>query len=109
MTDLADIESFDKGLARPDAADFDPQSAILLHGMYEQWTRDADAVIERVGKVERMGIIVPSASSLRDAQGRLRAMLQVTLDDVQRGRRQFRQGRVWSREEIRGQLGLGIQ
>lgn len=109
LTDLADIESFDNGLARPDAADFDPQSAILLRGMYEQWTRDADAIIERVAKVEGMGITVPSGNKLRDAQGRLLAMLQVTLDDIQRGRRQFRQGRTWNREEIRGELGLGIQ
>ena len=109
MTDLANIETFDRGLARPDTADFDPQSAILLRGMYEQWTRDTDAVLERVAKVERMGIAVPSANNLRDAQGRLLAMLQVTLDDIQHGRRQFRQGRVWNREEIRGELGLGIQ
>ena len=109
LTDLADIESFDKSLARPDASDFDPQSAILLRGMYEQWTRDTDAILERVAKVERLGINVPSAKNLRDAQGRLLAMLQVTLDDIQRGRRQFRQGRVWTREEIRGELGLGIQ
>src|SRR6266496_5513071 len=67
LTDLADIESFDVGLAKPVADDFDPQSAILLRGMYEQWTRDADAVLERVAKVERMGIAVTAAQDLRDA------------------------------------------
>lgn len=109
MTDLAEIESIDSGLAQPDRDAFDPQSAVLLRGMYEQWTRDADAVLERVAKVERMGIAVTPAQDLRDAQGRLLAMLQVTLDDVQRGRRQIRQGRIWTREEIRGELGPGIQ
>lgn len=109
ISDLADIESFDNALARPDAEDFDPQSAILLRGMYEQWTRDADAVLERVAKVERMGIPVASAQPLRDAQGRLLAMLQVSLDDIQQGRRQFRQGRSWTREEIRAELGIGLQ
>lgn len=109
LGDLADIEAFDKALARPDAEDFDPQSAILLRGMYEQWTRDVDAVLERVAKVERMGIPVPSAQPLRDAQGRLLAMLQVSLDDIQQGRRQFRQRRTWTREEIRAGLGISLQ
>jgi len=109
LTDLTEIESLDSGLAPPDADAFDTHAALLLRGMYEQWTRDADAVLERVAKVERMGITVPAAQQLRDAQGRLLAMLQVTLDDIQRGRRQFRQGRTWTREEIRGELGSGIQ
>src|SRR5258706_3749981 len=108
MTDLAEIESLDAGMASTDDDAFDAQAAVLLRGMYEQWTRDADAVLERIAKVERMGIAVSTAPKLRDAQGRLLAMLQVTLDDVQRGRRQFRQGRVWTREEIRGELGLSI-
>jgi hypothetical protein len=109
LTDLAEIESLDKGLAPSDGDPFDPQSAVLLRGMYEQWTRDADAVLERVAKVERMGVAVAAAEELRDAQGRLLAMIQVTLDDVEKGRRLFRQGRTWTREEIRGELGLGVQ
>jgi hypothetical protein len=108
LTDLVEIQSLDNGLAQPEG-DFDAQSAVLLRGMYEQWTRDADAVLERVGKVERMGIAVSAAEDLRDAQGRLLAMLQVSLDDIETGRRQFRQGRIWTREELRGELGLGIQ
>jgi hypothetical protein len=108
LTDLAEIEALDSGLAQPDGA-FDAQSAVLLRGMYEQWTRDADAVLERVAKVERMGIKVPAAGDLRDAQGRLLAMLQVSLDEIQQGQRQFRQRRIWTREELRGELGLGIQ
>lgn len=108
LTDLAEIQSLDNGLAQPEG-DFDSQSAVLLRGMYEQWTRDADAVLERIGKVERMGIAVAAAEELRDAQGRLLAMLQVGLDDIENGRRQFRQGRIWTREELRGELGIGIQ
>jgi len=108
LIDWAEIESLDSSLAQSDADDFDPQSAVLLRGMYEQWTRDVDAVLERVAKVERMGITVTSAEDLRDAQGRVLAMLQVTLADIQDGRRQFRQGRVWTREELRGELGLRI-
>jgi hypothetical protein len=109
LTDLAEIECLDQGLTRSETDEFDPHAALLLRGMYEQWTRDADAVLERVAKVEHMGIAVPSAGILRDAQGRQLAMIQVTLDDIQHGRRQFRQGRTWTREELRGELGLGIQ
>ena len=108
MNELADIESLDRGLAQPDGEGFDPQTAVLLRGMYEEWARDADAVLERVAKLERMGIPVTGAEELRDAQGRLRAMLRVSIEDVEGGRRQFRQGRVWTREEIRGELGLGL-
>lgn len=108
LAELAEIEALDACLAAPDADRFDAQTAVLLRGMYEQWTRDADPVLERVNKIRRMGLTVPNADALADAQGRLFAMLQVTPEDVERGRRQHRQTRTWSREEIRAQLGLGV-
>ena len=109
LTDLAEIESFDAALAPSDADSFDEQSAVLLRGMYEQWTRDADAVLERVAKVQRMGLTINGIQELRDAHGRLLAMLQISLDDIARGRRQFRQGPTWTKEQIRRELGLGTQ
>jgi hypothetical protein len=107
LTDVAEIEALDAALADGDS--FDPHAAVLLRGMYEQWTRDADAVLERVAKVQRMGVTVNGVQQLRDAHGRLLAMLQVSLDAIAQGRRQFRQGPTWTNQEIRRELGLGVQ
>jgi hypothetical protein len=109
LTDLSEIEAFDVALAPSDDGAFDEQSAVLLRGMYEQWTRDADAVLERIAKVQRMGLAVNGIAELRDAHGRLLAMLQISLDDITRGRRQFRQGPTWTKEQIRSELGLGAK
>jgi hypothetical protein len=100
LTDLSEIESFDLALAPADADSFDSQAAVLLRGMYEQWARDADAVLERAGKVQRTGLTVNGIQDLRDAHGWLLAILQISLDDIARGRRQFRQGPTWTKERL---------
>ena len=109
LTDVAEIEALDAALAPQDPDAFDAQAAVLLRGMYEQWTRDADAVLERVAKVQRMGLTVSGVQQLRDVHGRLLAMLQVALEDIAEGRRQFRQGPTWTGQEVRHELGLGAQ
>src|SRR5881227_1506479 len=56
LVELQQIDALDACLAAPDPASFDEQAATLLRGMYEQWARDADAVLDRVASAQRFGI-----------------------------------------------------
>lgn len=105
--ELKSIEAMDTCLASPDPAQFDRQTATLLRGMYEVWARDTTAVLDRVLRLRRAGQEFPRLNELRDAQGRVLAMLDVTLEDIDDGRRQFETGRTYSREEVRTELRLG--
>jgi hypothetical protein len=100
-TDLKELETLDSDLATSDPEKFDMQVAAILRGMYDQWAREAEGVLERVSLVKRMGGKVGGAEELRDQHGRVRAMLSVTLKDLAEARRQLQQGRTHSLEEVR--------
>ena len=107
LEELRGIREFDVCLAPASPAEFDRQAAMLLRGMYEQWVRDADAVLDRVGRVTRLGRKVAGADDIRNEQGRVLAMLGTTIDELEESRRLFRTGRTYSAEEVRRELRAG--
>lgn len=80
MSDVEQIEALDGCMTPSEPTQFDRQTATLLREMYESWARDADAVLDRTARLRRLSRQVAGANELRDAAGRVRAMLQVTLD-----------------------------
>jgi hypothetical protein len=76
LGELGAVRGLDSSLAPRGPGEFDRQAAVLLRGMYKQWSRDADAVVERAGRVRRLGRDVPRLEELRDEQGRVLAMLK---------------------------------
>src|SRR4051812_3554164 len=72
LVELQQIEALDACLAAPDSTPFDEQAATLLRGIYDQWARDVDAVLDRVTSAQRLGVsVAPALEELRDAQGRV--------------------------------------
>ena len=106
LGELCDIQKLEDSVAPEDPLHFDGQTAGLIRGMYEAWTRGAEALLERVAVVERESGTVADAEVLRDALGRTRAMLSVSLDQMERGLRDVAEGRTVPAEEVRRELRL---
>ena len=85
---------------------FDRQSAGLIRQMYDQWARDAEALLARVAEVEHRFGRVGEADELRYAFGTTMAMLSISLDDMEAGTRDIVAGRLHSAEEVRRELHL---
>ncbi len=99
------LQELDVALVPAPGRPFDRRTAVLLRAMYEEWGRDAESVVERVRRVERSGgRLVEGAIRLRDEHGRVMAMLNVTLDDIDEARDQIRRGDTHSIEEVRREL-----
>jgi hypothetical protein len=101
------ISAMDIALAG-DALESGWTTAVLIRGMYEQWAREAEAVLDRAARVKENGIELARYDELRDAHGRTRAMLKVSLEEIEHRRKTFAQGPVHTREDVRRQLGLKI-
>jgi hypothetical protein len=110
LTELQQIEALDASLADHAPAEFDEHTAAILHGMYDQWARDADAVLDRATNARELGVHLDSAiADLRHAQGRVRAALAVTPQAVADARSDFAAGRSHPIEEVRRELRAGVQ
>jgi hypothetical protein len=109
LGDLDQIEKLDESLAPEDPFSFDRQMAALVRGMYERWAQDAESLLERVGRVEKQIGAVAAAQRLRNAHGRTRAMLSISLEQVERGLQDVAKGRTMPMEEVRRELRLRVQ
>jgi len=109
LNDYKELERLDRFLAPTDAGRWDLHVAALLRGMYEQWAREAEGVLDRVAQVIRLGAKVEKAADLQDRHGRVRAMLSVGLQEIAEGQQQLKDGRCRSLEEVRRELRLGSE
>lgn len=101
------IGKLDEELAPADPSDFDRQTIALLRGMYEEWVRATEVLLERVDRFERSGTFVAESNGLRDAHGRTRAMLSISLDRLQEGHEAAVTGKGIPIQEIRRELRVG--
>lgn len=108
IEEIRHIEKLDEGLAPSDPSHFDRQTIALLRGMYEEWAMDAEALLERIARLEQTGSSIPASDLLRDAHGRTRAMLAISLDELEEGHRAAITGKGIPIEEVRRELRLGI-
>jgi glycerol-3-phosphate dehydrogenase len=108
LADLAHLRGFDACLSPADAADVDPTTSDSLRALYDQWVRDADALLERISQSERLGATVVNAERLRDELMRERTLLGITRNDIESARCRFNDGRSYTLEEVRRELRLGV-
>jgi hypothetical protein len=106
LTDREEIEKFDKSLSPENPLDFDRQSAGMIRLMYEQWANDVEALLARISDVEQRFGAVAEVAELRHAWGKTKAMLSISLDDMEAGCRDIKEGRLHSIEEVRHELHL---
>jgi hypothetical protein len=109
LDEIRHIEKVDESLAPGESSKFDRQTVALVRGMYEDWSRAADALLDRVTRLERHSRAIPGAESLRDAQGRVRAMLSVSLDRLEEDHLDADGIRGIPIEEVRSELRLGVR
>jgi hypothetical protein len=108
VAEVHQIEKLDESLAPSDPTQFDRQTAALIRGMYEQWAHDVESLLNRIAQVEKRFGRVPAAGELRDIHGRTMAMLTISLDDMESGRRDIAAGRLLSAQEVRRELRLEV-
>jgi hypothetical protein len=75
-----------------------------LHGLYQQWARDAEEVVERVRSLSAAGTPVAGADQLEEACGSVLARLQLAPDQIERGTAQARRGETVPGEVLRNEL-----
>ncbi|MDB5304411.1 MAG: hypothetical protein JWM97_1960 [Phycisphaerales bacterium] len=109
LSDLGQIEKLDENLMPEGSSLFDRQKAVLLRGMYEEWARQTEGVLYRLGRLEKRSILVEGAGELRDGYGRTRAMLSVSPEQVEAAERDLEAGKVTPLEEVRRELQLGAR
>lgn len=107
LGELQHIENLDESLAPDEPSHFDRQTIAILRGMYEEWARTTEGLLERINKLEQHGTLVPASDALRDAHGRTRAMLSISLDRLEQGHRAAVEGRSTSIQEVRRGLRVG--
>ena len=109
LGELEEIENLEDGLSPEDPAEFDRQTAAILRGLYERWAMEAELLLERIERLQRMGQAIADAEALRRAHGRTRARLSISLDDMEQGLRDAVEGRTVPLEEVRRELRLRVQ
>jgi predicted transcriptional regulator len=109
LAGLREIETLDNDLAPEAPIELDRSTASLLRGMYEQWADESDRLLERVDRMEReQGAKIRGSEELRDAIGRTRARLSISLDDMAEGLRDAVEGRTVPMEEVKRELRLRV-
>jgi hypothetical protein len=108
LSELEQIEKLDEVLAPDDASAFDREAVVLLTSMYSEWACQAEALLGRAAEVEAAVGRVVAFDALRDAHGRIRAMLSIPVDHIEEARRQLSAGRLRPAEEVRRELRLGV-
>jgi hypothetical protein len=109
LDELAQIERLDENLAPEDPLSFDRPTVAWVRGMYERWAEEVASLLARLDEVETESGAISGAGALRDAHGRTRAMLSVSLDQLERGARDIRDGRTTPIEEARRELRLRVR
>jgi hypothetical protein len=85
---------------------FDRELAMALESAYEDWGYKVEALLKRVDRLAHRGAAIAGADSLRGHYGRTKAMLSVTLDELDAAKAEADRGEVISGEDLRRELQL---
>lgn len=106
LSELSQIQNLEQRALPRDPTAFDRPTAALLRGLYETWAHEAESLMDRISSMKERGEAVDGYVTLRDAYGRVRAMLSVSLDSIERGLKDIAEGRTLTAEEVRRELRL---
>jgi hypothetical protein len=101
---FAQAHDLDQAICREAGAGFNEKTAVFVRLMFEDCVNDAEQVLERIEKVERLGHRVEGAERLRDEVGRVRAMLSVSPEAITGAKEQVRRGGTHPASELRHEL-----
>jgi hypothetical protein len=104
LAEYGSIVELDLGMDRLALRYADPQGAVAMRRVYQQWVNQTEELLDRVrghGLRDRLGA---KYEELERAVGRTLAMLSVTLESLERADEQFRTGQTQTLEEVRREL-----
>ena len=104
VQEVETLRCIDNDLRKRGGQAADRAAAELLRGAFEVWAEQATAILNRCDRIRRRGGSVPGNEELDDQHGRVMAMLQVSLDDLDEADAQLRRGEGRTTEEIRNEL-----
>ena len=104
LSQITHLRRLDESLAPADPKSFDRRTIALLREMYERWAQDAEGLLIQLEAVQQRRVHIPRLEELKNAHGRTRAMLAISLDDLERGHREAVAGRTTPIGEVRREL-----
>jgi hypothetical protein len=106
LADLQRLRDYEVQCFAHDWRDADLHRSLTrsLYDLYQQWSTDAEQVLERVRALTAAGKAVADADLLEDACGSVRARLQLTPEQVERATAQARRGETVPAEVLRNEL-----
>jgi hypothetical protein len=108
LSELEQVQKLDETLIPDSKTASDGPTVALVRGMYEQWAQQAEALLDRVERLQSRSGPIPGYQSLRNELGRIKAMLSVSLEEMELARQDLAAGRLVSAEEVRRELRVGI-
>lgn len=75
-----------------------------MRQLHEEWLSPARGLLARMREMRKAGHRIERLEELEDAVGLTRALLMTTVDDIERGREQARNGESFTLEEVRREL-----
>lgn len=109
LVELDQIEKLDDSLVPVDPLQFDRATVQLLRDAYERWVVQSESLIDRIDQLEPQLGHVPDAQRLRDACGKTRARLSISIDQMEQSMRALGQNRLVPSEEVRRELRLPVR
>ncbi len=106
LAEIRHIRNLDQKILRPNEVVPDRGSLTLLRGMYNEWCQSVEGLLVRIARLEETHGPLAGAKDLRDAHGRTRAMLNISLARLERDREEGKRPGI-PIGEVRGALRLG--
>lgn len=98
------VSELDIGMNRLALNCADPKGAMAMRQMYRQWADQAEALLQGVKECGLQHRLRSKVDALERRVGVTLAMLSITLESIQRGEEDIRNGRTRSLEEVRREL-----
>src|SRR5436305_227754 len=83
LSELEQVQKLDETLIPDSKTALDRPTVALVRGMYEQWAQQTESLLDRVERLQSRAGPIPGYESLRNALGRTRAMLSVSLEEME--------------------------
>jgi hypothetical protein len=107
LAEYGQVKALDLSLNRLALRHTDRVGAIAMRALYERWAEQAEKLLDRIVSNHLQQRMRPSVEQLQNALGLTRAMLSVSLDDLEKADEDFRTGNYKSYssvEELRREL-----
>lgn len=98
------IEGLDVEMGRVALCYAQRKAAMAMRAMYSEWTEEATGLLRHVRETGLGEKLPAKTDQLSYAIARIKAMLSISLEDIEQGAKDIRDGNTFSLEEVRREL-----